>query len=205
MSTPELFGYVKQRKTGVDDRFYVYIHRRKTDNKIYYVGKGSGSRAWNFSNRNKFWHNVHNKHGTLVEIVFDNLSEDESLQVEIDTILEFKYFGFNLVNQSSGGESPKFSAESKKKMSESRRGKPLSQKHKESLSKSQTGRPRPDLVDKNTDKNSYYFIRLMNGEIFYGTRKEFCDKYNQNIQGLRTLFQTTRPYRSYHGWGLLKE
>lgn len=84
--------------------FYVYLHRRKTDNKVFYVGKGKGRRAFSSSNRNNHWCNTKNKHGLVVEIVFDNLSEEDSFQVEIDTILEFKYFGHPLTNMTNGGE-----------------------------------------------------------------------------------------------------
>ena len=96
--------------------YYVYLHRRATDNKVFYVGKGKGRRAWNFNNRNQHWTNVKNKHGVIVDIVFDELTEEQSLQIEKDTILEFTYFGYPLTNKSSGGESPVFSEESREKM-----------------------------------------------------------------------------------------
>lgn len=84
--------------------FYVYLHRRKTDKKVFYVGKGKESRAYSASDRNNHWHNVKNKHGLIVEIVFDNLSEKEAFQVEVDTILEMKCFGYPLCNMTNGGE-----------------------------------------------------------------------------------------------------
>lgn len=84
--------------------FYVYLHRRKTDNKVFYVGKGKGNRAYSSSNRNKYWCNTKNKHGLNVEIIFDNLSEKEAFQVEIDTIMELKYFDHPLTNMTEGGE-----------------------------------------------------------------------------------------------------
>lgn len=205
MTSPELFTYVKQRVSKIENRFYVYIHRRASDNKIYYVGKGSGSRAWNFHKRNKFWHNVHNKHGTIVEIVFDNLMEDESLQVEIDTILEFTYFGYNLVNQSSGGESPVVTEQTRKRMSDSRKGKPLSDAHKQSLRLAFLGKPRPDLKGRVVDNNTYHFLRLKDGEEFIGTRSGFCARYDKTPAGIRTLFQKSRPGKSYHGWTIVKD
>lgn len=84
--------------------YYVYIHRRADDNLPFYVGKGRAERAWKFNERNKFWNNTKNKHGIIVEIVFDGLTEYEAFQCEIDTILEFTYFGYPLTNLTSGGE-----------------------------------------------------------------------------------------------------
>jgi len=86
------------------NKYYVYVHRRLTDNLPFYVGKGSGNRAWRTDNRNKYWINTSNKHGYLVEIVFDELDEETAFQCEIDTILEFGYFGYPLTNMTSGGE-----------------------------------------------------------------------------------------------------
>ena len=116
--------------------FYVYLHRRKTDNKVFYVGKGKNGRAWHFYNRNGYWNNVKSKHGITVEIVFDNLSEEESLAAEKDTILELTYFGHPLTNLTSGGESPVFSEESLLKMSISGKGRKRS---KESVEKTAAG------------------------------------------------------------------
>ena len=67
--------------------FYVYLHRRKTDNKVFYVGKGKNRRAWCTDKRNKHWNNVVDKHGFNVDIVFEGLSEQEAFQIEKDTIL----------------------------------------------------------------------------------------------------------------------
>ena len=84
--------------------YYVYVHRRADDNLPFYVGKGRLDRAWKFYERNKYWNNTKEKHGVVVEIVFENLTEDEAFQCEIDTILEFKYFGYPLTNLTRGGD-----------------------------------------------------------------------------------------------------
>ena len=84
--------------------FYVYLHRRATDNKVFYVGKGKKKRAWNIYGRNDRWCKTYLKHGLIVEIVFDNLTEYEAFEVEKDTILEMRYFGYPLCNMTDGGE-----------------------------------------------------------------------------------------------------
>lgn len=90
----------------MNNQYYVYIHRRTSDNLPFYVGKGKDRRAWEFNKkaRNEYWHMVENKHGVIVEIVFDNLTEQEAFQIEKDTILEFEYFGYPLTNITRGGE-----------------------------------------------------------------------------------------------------
>ena len=86
------------------NNFYVYLHRRKSDNKVLYVGKGSGNRAYSKDSRNSHWKNTVTKHGYFVEIVFEELTEEEAFSLEKDTILEFTYFGYPLTNKTEGGE-----------------------------------------------------------------------------------------------------
>lgn len=62
--------------------YYVYVHRRLSNGHPFYVGKGKDKRAWDLQGRNSYWTRTKNKHGLLVEIVFDNLSEDEAFQCE---------------------------------------------------------------------------------------------------------------------------
>jgi hypothetical protein len=80
--------------------FYVYIHKLATDGKPFYVGKGSGKRAWS-KQRNQFWKNVANKHGFSVEIVKDGLTEIEAYELEAKLVSE--YGRDNLTNLSDGG------------------------------------------------------------------------------------------------------
>ena len=84
--------------------FYVYLHRRKSDGLVFYVGKGFNKRATHVHGRNEHWNRVALKHGVIAEIVFDNLTEEEAFQAEIDVIKEFKYYGHPLCNKTNGGE-----------------------------------------------------------------------------------------------------
>lgn len=142
--------------------FYVYLHRRASDNKVFYVGKGKDKRAFDKNNRSKYWKAVKNKHGLIVEIVFDSLTEEEAFQCEKDTILEMKYFCYPLVNHTDGGEgtsgmkqSPetvakrvsknlgqKRTEESKKAISDALTGRKFSESHCQSISNCQTGKKR---------------------------------------------------------------
>lgn len=88
-----------------ENKYYVYIHRRASDNKVFYVGKGCGSRANSTHGRNPRWVNTAKKHGFTVEIPFDCLSEEDAFQIEIDTIKEMRYhYEDFLCNMTSGGE-----------------------------------------------------------------------------------------------------
>ena len=81
------------------------MHRRATDNKVFYVGKGKGKRANWVYERNPRWTRTYKKHGLVVEIVFDGLSEQEAFELEIQTIAEMRYhFGDTLCNMTDGGD-----------------------------------------------------------------------------------------------------
>ena len=54
--------------------FYVYLHKKKTNGEVFYIGKGRGARAWHKHSRNKFWKSVVEKHGHIVELVFEGLT-----------------------------------------------------------------------------------------------------------------------------------
>lgn len=86
--------------------FYVYLHIRKTDGLVFYVGKGHGRRAWHNSpsSRSSWWHNVNNVHGHYVVILQDCLSESESFSLEIEVIKHHRRIGSPLVNLTDGGE-----------------------------------------------------------------------------------------------------
>lgn len=84
---------------------YVYLHRRgSVGGAVFYVGKGSGLRAWALYDRvNRHWLAVARKHGVYVDILKDGMTKDQSLLLEIDTIKEIGID--NLTNVSTGGES----------------------------------------------------------------------------------------------------
>jgi hypothetical protein len=84
-------------------KFYTYLHIRLDDNKIFYIGKGSGKRAWT-TKRSKHWHAVESKHGCKVEISAKWPTEKEAHDHEIFLIDCFKKLNHPLVNKTDGGE-----------------------------------------------------------------------------------------------------
>lgn len=76
--------------------YYVYFHRDDTGN-IFYIGKGTGRRAWSTS-RHEVWHKYVSQRLSgqyTVEIYRDGMTEDEAEAVEIKLIAEY---GDQLVN-----------------------------------------------------------------------------------------------------------
>lgn len=80
--------------------YYVYGHYDLEGN-LFYVGKGTGRRAWNESKRHYYWHlhveeNLKGKY--KVVILEDNLSSDEAEDIEDDWMYQE---GDNLLNWSN--------------------------------------------------------------------------------------------------------
>lgn len=87
--------------------FYVYLHRKKTTNEIFYVGKGSGHRAWSTTGRSDLWTRTIKKYGHTVEIVLDDLQEWYAFELEKELIALYGRLNDGkgkLVNMTDGGE-----------------------------------------------------------------------------------------------------
>ena len=144
--------------------FYVYEHLRKTDGSVFYVGKGYGSRATRQTNRNRYWHNIVNKHGFDVKFVATKLDEELALLAEIERIDQQRKLGIKLCNLTDGGEgvvgyvaTPETRAKLSKahlgrkipkwlsdKYSALRKGKPKSDEWKKKVSLANTGKVRSE-------------------------------------------------------------
>lgn len=88
--------------------YKVYLHRKKSNGQLFYVGISSNKRRPNrVDNRNPIWTNIYNKHGRTVEIIADNLSQKDACELEKFII---KLFGRRdlgtgcLANMCNGGE-----------------------------------------------------------------------------------------------------
>jgi hypothetical protein len=118
----------------------VYLHKTLDTNEIFYVGIGKDkSRASSNRNRNKYWHNIVKKHGFYCDIVFKELTWEESCKIEIKLISEYgrRIDGGILCNISFGGDGVLglvHSKESREKMSKSRKGVKFSDDHRRKIS-----------------------------------------------------------------------
>lgn len=71
------------------NNYYVYIHRKLSDNSIFYVGKGCNGRCRSTNGRNVFWWKiVIEECGFTPSIYRSNLTEEEAFRVESSLINE---------------------------------------------------------------------------------------------------------------------
>lgn len=138
--------------------YYTYMHRRASDSLPFYVGKGTGRRAWIRKNRNRHWQHTAKKHGVAVEVLAHWGTEQEALDHEQLLIACFRGMGFPLTNIAEGGQPgpvtramPK-SAEHRAKIAAAHAGKPK-KKHdadtKRRRSEYMTGRKHaPETIEK---------------------------------------------------------
>jgi hypothetical protein len=82
--------------------FFVYLHRRASTGKVFYVGKGTRYRHKSKWNRSQHWHNIVNKHGYTIEIAQSGMQEWWAFELERELILKYKEDG--LCNRTDGGE-----------------------------------------------------------------------------------------------------
>lgn len=169
--------------------YYVYLHRRLTDNKVFYVGKGCGKRAWHTGCRNDRWNKTYKKHGRIVEIIFENLSESDAFEIEKDVICEMSYhFNSTLCNMTSGGEGTS--------------GVKLSEERKRQIG--EQSKARSDLlIARNTDFNVHRFLKVDSLEVVQSTRTDLAKKYGFSGIKLRPLFLKENPSNISNGFALM--
>ena len=129
----------------------VYRHITKDNNTVFYVGMGNNSRPYTKTKRSSYWKNIVDKHGYYVEVLADNLSFEDAIELEVFLI---SLYGRKdnktgvLCNLTDGGEGTKNVTESvRKKISERRKGVrnvPLdyviTKEHKEKISLAKKGK-----------------------------------------------------------------
>ena len=121
--------------------FYVYEHRT-SDGRLFYVGKGTGSRANSRKSRNAYWHNTVNKYGIVVKIVANELDEELAMLAEIELIDASKKRGCRLVNLTNGGDGTsgyRYSEEDRIMMSKQRTGRVMPEGFGAKVSERQKG------------------------------------------------------------------
>lgn len=85
-------------------KFYVYVHRRADTGEVFYIGKGSGRRAWATQYRTDYWRRVRDKYGIVIEILewFDK--EEDAFRNEKVLIAHHRAMGARICNITDGGE-----------------------------------------------------------------------------------------------------
>lgn len=88
------------------NNYYVYEWIRLDTNEPFYIGKGKENRAYVLTRgNNDHFNRIVNKIPTAVNILHDNLTEQEALELEVWYILEYRdIIGYDLCNICDGGE-----------------------------------------------------------------------------------------------------
>jgi len=126
----------------------VYQHKRLNDQKIFYIGiefdtdkkKATGKRSRKKCDKSEFWKKVVNKYGYEIDILFNDITNEEAIQIEKYLIA---YYGRRdlglgyLVNLTDGGEGTinyLMSQQTKDKISIKAKGRIVSEKTRNKLS-----------------------------------------------------------------------
>lgn len=96
-----------RKGTEMANDFYVYLHKKKTNGEVFYVGKGCGKRKDSLTGRSNLWGRIAKKHGHYVELAKDNISEDDAFKLEVELIFKYGRIDMKtgtLANHTDGGE-----------------------------------------------------------------------------------------------------
>ena len=124
----------------------VYIHKRKDIDdpflSVFYVGIGkTEKRAYSKQGRSDLWHKITNKYDYIIEITHKNIIYEEAKSIEIYLIFFYGRFDLslgNLCNFTNGGDGTlgfikKLSQETRQKISNSTKGRIVSEETREKL------------------------------------------------------------------------
>ena len=138
----------------MDNNYCVYMHRNKINNKKYIgITKTSLTKRWGNngsgyrSNKQPLFSRAIEKYGwdNFEHVVlFENLSQNEACDKEVELITKYKTqdpkYGYNIQPGGQlGNAGVKFSDESKKKMSDAKKGCTLTEEHRRKISESCKG------------------------------------------------------------------
>jgi hypothetical protein len=129
---------------------YVYSHIRPDTGEVFYIGKGSGNRAWHNYDRNDYWWRIANKCGgqdsIKVDILASGLYENEAYNFENVMIKATKtQTDFRLCNMNEGGKGGMSNPtnEVREKQRRAKLGRKLSEEHKNKIGVAHLGMKRP--------------------------------------------------------------
>lgn len=123
-----------------EGKFYIYVHRRADTGEVFYIGKGSGRRAWATQYRTEYWRRIRDKYGMVVEILQRFDSEDDAFRHEMALIAHHRALGVRICNITNGGEGAS--------------GNVMPESARLAISRSKTGRKRPPESEETRRKKS---------------------------------------------------
>jgi len=168
--------------------FYVYQHLKSDTGEIFYVGKGMGRRAHDSYHRSKYWKNIVAKHGVTVEFLRIDITEPESLELEIVTIERYRKKGLQIINMTDGGDGTT--------------GYSHTDEHKQMMSAKQSGENNPRYGKVGTRKGALATpetiqkLRLshLGKELPEEQKRKIRDSTKKARQGIKTLGMTGRVH-----------
>ncbi len=95
------------------NKFYIYFHYTADTNELFYVGKGCNNRSFVKKGRNKYWLGTVEKHGIIVKIIKNLLSEPLAFAYEKYYIKKYKP-KCNFTKGGEGGNTTAFYNEEQK-------------------------------------------------------------------------------------------
>lgn len=139
----------------------VYIHKRKLDGMVFYVGISTNYKRPYNKRRGKFWMDYTKKHDYDVEIIREGLSWEAACEVEMDLISKYGRRDLGegqLVNMTNGGDGTLGyipTEEVRDKLREwTTNNNPMDNpEFRKKVSLSKIGVARPDLAERNKDEN----------------------------------------------------
>lgn len=140
---------MKRNHEKKKERWLCYSHS-KPDGEIFYIGIGNIKRPYKKDKRSEFWYNIVNKYGYLVNIIIENSTWEDVVEMEKYLIKKIgrRDLGLGtLVNLTDGGDGTiNVSIDSREKSASKYRGRipwnkgiPMTHAAKEKSKKSHTG------------------------------------------------------------------
>lgn len=210
-----------------DKKYCIYRHL-KPNGEVFYIGIGSEKRSKVTHHRNKFWNNIINKYKYEIQILKSDLTWEDAIELEKILISFYGRRDLNLgtlVNMTDGGDGNQniiFTEETKRKMSESRKGRvcseetrikigkankgnKLSEERKKEISEFQKGKRLSDNHKLNISKGisnnlinnkSAKLILDLNTGIYYYSTKDASFAINMNHSTLRAQLAGQNPNKT---------
>lgn len=93
----------------MEKRYYVYEWFNKENGEVFYIGKGTRNRYSQLTGRNNYFIDYYDTHKCESRIVYNNLTEEEAYQKEIELIDFYRInSNFRLTNVNDGGNGNPF-------------------------------------------------------------------------------------------------
>jgi hypothetical protein len=185
-----------------DNVFHVYEHYTLDTSELFYVGYGKNKRAYDVTQRNRFWKHIYSKHGVRVVLVKENVSLNEAIDTEIALIKKYGRRDKNtgpLVNLTDGGEGLKnasdetrkklsliasnISEETRRKMSESAKNRPpMKEETREKLRIQFSGKNNPNYGRNFSDEHRKRLSESHKGYVMSEETKRKLSEISRNYR-----------------------